>query len=127
MHEFGVSQEIAKVVLHHAEEQNAAKVLRVEIEIGELSFLNPEQIEFWVKISFEKTIADEAEINIEITKPQVSCADCGYLGELRIEEDPMYHVLSPSFSCPKCNSSKIEIEKGRECLIKRIEMVRRET
>jgi Zn finger protein HypA/HybF involved in hydrogenase expression len=35
-------------------------------------------------------------------------------------DDPLYHVLLPSFSCPECRSSEIEIEKGRECVVKRI-------
>ena len=145
MHEFSISHKIAKVVLDKAREQGAKEVLRVEIEIGELSFLNPEQVEFWVKIGFEKTIASLATISIKVIEPQILCKVCGYAGKLKMftsftdafglpfasltdafglrENEPMYHILLPSFSCPKCNSNEIEIERGRECLIKRIELL----
>ncbi|MFH1006098.1 MAG: hydrogenase/urease maturation nickel metallochaperone HypA [Candidatus Latescibacterota bacterium] len=57
MHELSTSQSIAQVVLNKAREQKATKVVCVDIEIGEFSFLNPEQVAFWVKASFEGTPA----------------------------------------------------------------------
>jgi len=123
MHELSTSQAIAEVVLDKAREQKAAKVLCVDIEIGGLSFLNPEQVAFWVKMSFERTIANGAEVNIQMVEPQISCRACGYVGTLKMEDDPLYHMLLPSFSCPECRSSEIEIEKGRECSVRRIEIL----
>ena len=106
-----------------AREQKAAKVLCVDIEIGGLSFLNPEQVAFWVKMSFERTLANGAEVNIQMVEPQISCRACGYVGTLKMEDDSLYHMLLPSFSCPGCRSSEIEIEKGRECSVRRIEIL----
>jgi len=123
MHELAISQQITKVVLNKAREQGAKKVLRVGLEIGELSFLNPEQVEFWVKRSFEQTIASPAKISIKVIEPQIRCEVCGYVGKLKVENEPMYYTFLPLFSCPKCNNSKIEIERGRECLIKRIKLL----
>ena len=96
------------------------KVLRIDIEIGRLSFLSPEQVAFWVKTSLEGSLAEGAEVHIERVEPQISCRACGYRGTLEMEDDPLYHVPLPSFSCPECRSGEIDIEKGRECVVKRI-------
>jgi len=122
MHELSASQAIARIVLHKAKEQQAVKVLRIDIAIGRLSFLSPEQVVFWVKTSLEGTLADEAKVHIERVEPKISCRACGYRGTLEMEDDPLYHILLPSFCCPECRSGEIGIEKGRECVVKRIEI-----
>lgn len=120
-----MSQAIAELILNESAKQKAEKVLKVEIEIGSLSFLNPEQVEFWLKVSLEKTIAAEAQLDIKVTEAQISCQDCGHKAELEIKDDPVYHFSIPVLACSECNSSKIIIEKGRECMVKRIEVLRR--
>lgn len=124
MHEFSTSQAIADFVLDTAKHQRAKKVLRIEIEIGELTFLSPEQVEFWLRVMFEKTVAAEAKIKLTIIAPQIACQQCDYKGKLLVKDDPAYHVLLPSYSCPQCGTSDIRIEKGKECLIKRVEILR---
>jgi hydrogenase nickel incorporation protein HypA/HybF len=123
MHELSVSREIAKVVLDKARREGAREVLRIEIEIGALSFLNPEQVEFWTRACLEGSIAEKAEIGIDIIEPQVVCRGCGYKGGLKIEEDPLYHIFLPSLSCPSCGGVELDIEKGRECVIRRMELL----
>jgi len=73
LHEVSISHAIADVVLKESQKQEAQKVLLVELEIGELSLLNPDQVEFWVKLALDKTIASEAEIKIEVVKPEINC------------------------------------------------------
>ena len=120
MHELSTSQAIARIVLNKARDLQATKVLRVEIEIGRLSFLSPEQVVFWVKMSLEGTLAHGAQVHIERVEPQIMCRDCGYRGTLEMADDLLYHILLPSFCCPECRSSAIRIEKGRECVVNRI-------
>ena len=123
MHELSISQAIADVVLKEAEKQDAKKVTLVELEIGELSLLNPEQVEFCLKLIFERTYASEAELKIGLVKPQVNCRNCGYEGTLETKEDPLYHLVIPTFKCPQCGSGEISVKRGRECTVKRIEIL----
>lgn len=123
MHELSISQAIAELVLQESEKKEAKKVLLVELEIGQLSMFNPEQVEFWLKLAFEQTLASEAKIQIEAIKPEIRCFDCEYEGEIEVEDDPLYHFLTPIIKCPSCGSAKIEIEKGRDCLLKKIEVL----
>ena len=123
MHEVSISHAIADLVLKESEKQEAKKILLIELEIGELSLLNPEQIEFWLKLAFEKTPASEAELKIETVKPEIHCASCGYTGTLESKDDPLCHFLIPVFQCPKCGSGEITVQRGKECRVKRIEIL----
>lgn len=123
MHEVSISHAIADVVLKESEKQEAKKVLLVELEIGELSLLNPDQVEFWLQLAFDKTPASEAQIRIEVTKPEIVCASCGYTGIMETRDDPLSHYVTPVFKCPRCNSGEITVKRGKECRIKKIEIL----
>lgn len=125
MHEVQMAQAIAECILKESAKQKAVKVLKAEIELGVLSFLNPEQVEFWLKLSLEKTPADGAELEIKTVEAEILCQDCRYRGKLEMKDDPLFHYSLPLLSCPQCNSGKISIEKGRECMVKRIELLRK--
>ena len=125
MHEASIAQSIVQTVLKEANKQRALYIESVEIEIGELTFLGIEQIEFWIKTGFQGTIAEKAEIVIKQVKGIIHCKACDYQGELNIQTDPAYHISIPTFSCPQCKRSKIEITQGREALIRRIKILKK--
>ncbi|MBE0481651.1 MAG: hydrogenase maturation nickel metallochaperone HypA [Dehalococcoidia bacterium] len=126
MHELSISQAIADLVLKEAKKQRATRIIRVEIEIGELSHLNPEQVDFCVKLAFENTIAAEAALEIQVTKPEIECLKCGYEGPLKPrarEKDPLRGLQMLAFECPECGSTELSVKRGRECTVKRIEVL----
>jgi len=123
MHELSTSEAIADFVLEEAKRREAQRVLGVQIEIGGLSFLNPEQVKFWLEVKFDKTIAQGAKLNIKLTKAEISCPECGYKGSLEMKDDPVYHLVLPSISCPRCSSGKVVVEKGRGCTVNRIKLL----
>lgn len=124
MHEASIAQSIVQTVLKEAKKQEAARVESVEVEIGELTFLGIDQVAFWVQMGFENTIAEKAEIFFKQVKGALRCDDCGFEGPLKVEEDPAYHMALPTFSCPKCGGSKIEITRGKEAVIRRIKILK---
>lgn len=122
MHEVATSQSLADAVLSEAKKRNAGRVIRVEVEIGELSFLEPEQVEFWVERCFEGTVAEGAKIAIDLIQPVVECEDCGRTGPIKLTEHPAYHLQLPVFQCPACSSSNVQVKQGRSCTLRRVEM-----
>ena len=124
MHEAAIAQSIIHTVLEEAVKQEAIKVESVEIEIGELTFLGIDQVEFWVKTNFEGTVAQGATILFKRVKAEIHCNACEFQGALAVKEDPGYHLNLPLFSCPKCESSDIEITRGKEALIRRIHILK---
>ena len=123
MHELAVSQAIAELVLKEAEKREAKKVLTVEVEIGKLTFLNPDQVSFWVETSFKDTPAEGSKLDVKVIEPLVVCQACGYRGQLLPEEDPLYHWVLPLLKCPECGSTELKVEKGRECTLRRVELL----
>jgi hydrogenase nickel incorporation protein HypA/HybF len=123
MHEYSIASEIAKNVLDAAEKQDGKRVLSVQLDIGELTLLNMEQVTTWIHELFKGTIAEGAKIKVRTVKALIRCSSCGYHGRGTMDpEDPLKHLVA--CPCPRCGSLAIQIEKGRECVLKKIEALR---
>lgn len=102
------AQAIVEHVLRLAEENGAKKVSKIYIEMGELLLVNPEQLEFCFQVASSGTIAEGAELELEIIKPQIECTLCGK----RYDE--------PVAIC-ECGGI-IKVEGGKNMVIKKVEM-----
>jgi len=120
MHDFSISRAIGQRVVKEAKAIGAKKVIQIEVEIGELTFLNPQQLTFWLNEFFKGTVVQGSRVLIKKIPARLECRNCDYRGGLSVEEDPSYHYMLPRFSCPCCGSGTIEISRGRECSISRI-------
>lgn len=128
MHDFSISQQMATQVIKKAHEGRASDVLEVRIKIGELTHLNPEQISFWLKQLFKGTLAQTAKITVEKMPLVIECRECHYQGPAekeKVGEDDLYYFpFSPSFRCPVCESSEVELKAGKECVLEKIKIKR---
>ncbi len=124
MHEASVAQAIIGTVLREAEKHGAAGVRKMVLEIGELSFLNTEQVSFWVKTGLEKTVAQDAEIVFEKIKGALLCEECKKESPLHLAEDPVTHWALPAFRCPLCGSAAVRLIRGKEATLRSIEIVK---
>ena len=123
MHEFSIADDIVRNVLETAKKNRGKKVVSILLEIGELTHLSGEQVSFWIKELFRDTVAEGAEVNVKTIKPRIQCKGCGYKGGMGPNQEDSFRYLI-SASCPKCNSFQINIEKGRECILRRIQVMR---
>jgi len=123
MHEFSISDEIVKNVLGAVKENKAQKVLSIQLEIGELALLNVEQVTFWIREMFKGSVAEGARVKVRTIKARIQCESCGYRGGMNLDQrDPFRHAIP--YSCPKCQSFQIDVKKGRECHLKKIQALR---
>ena len=121
MHELSISSEIVQNVLDTAKTNDGKKVVSVQLEIGELALLSVEQVTFWIHELFKGSVAEGAKIKVKTIKARIQCESCGYKGrQTPDQKDFSHHFIS--LSCPKCGSFKIKIEKGRECILRRIQV-----
>jgi len=123
MHEFSISSEIVRTVLDTAEKNHGKRVLSIQLEIGELTLLNLEQVTFWIDELFKGSVAEGARIKVKKIKARIRCKACGYKGQNSSDEKDVFQQFVP-LSCPQCSSSQLEIEKGHECVLKRIQAIR---
>jgi hydrogenase nickel incorporation protein HypA/HybF len=123
MHEFSVSSEIVRTALDTAEKNHGKKVLSIQLEIGELTLLNVEQVTFWVQELFKGSMAEGAKIKVKTIKARIKCEACGYEGRNTSDQKDLLQYLIP-LSCPKCGLFQIKVKKGRECTLKKIQALR---
>lgn len=121
MHEFSVMQSIVNTILERVKEHRIEKVEKVMLEIGKLTFLGKEQLKFAFEVLTSETVLKGAALEITEIEPEINCVNCGYNGSIPYVEHENYHIMLPVFKCPKCGAG-VKIVKGRECVIRSVEM-----
>ncbi len=122
MHEVSVMSQVARSVLQRANEIGALRILAVRLQVGELTFLGPAQMQFAFEIIRRgDPLLENARLVLEEVKAAGRCAACGFEGVLSPAELPEYHFNIPSLDCPDCGK-KLEIVRGRDLVIKDIEV-----
>ena len=112
MHEFSVVQSLLGLIERYANENGARSVTKVVVQIGVLSGVEPHLLELAFNTFKEGTIAQDAELVMEIEPLKLACLDCGR--EFVKEE--------LSAVCPGCGSSNTEITGGKDMYLKSLEM-----
>jgi hydrogenase nickel incorporation protein HypA/HybF len=99
------------------------KVEELVLEVGELTFLNPEQLKFGFGIASKETILAESELTVIPIKAIVKCKQCDYVGQLDYgDEEEGWHSRLPVFACPECGSG-VDVATGKDCTVKNIRLV----
>jgi len=122
MHEFSIISSIVDLVKQEMETRPVILVKEVNLEVGELTFLAHDALQFGFNALVEKEekIADDA-LNIIQVQAEVKCKNCDYEGPMKVKDSEKMHIGVPIFKCPKCGG-QIEIIKGKECTIVNLKM-----
>jgi len=118
MHELSYATSMLDTILNAVKEQERdgkkiKKVSEINLEVGELTFINVEQLKFAFEVIAEGTICENAKINVQFVKPLAVCRDCGYEGGIKAEDEFDIH-------CPNCNSMNLKFKGGKEFNIKNV-------
>jgi hydrogenase nickel incorporation protein HypA/HybF len=98
------------------------RVTVVNVEIGEFTFLVPEQLEFNFEIASQDTILEGAKLNIKMVKGRIRCKECGNEGEAgSLDEALGPAAMFAPMKCTKCGSSATMITGGKDFLVSNIE------
>lgn len=109
MHEMSITQGIVEIC-----QENAAgrQVLEVTLEVGALSGVIPDAVEFCFAACTAGTVLEGARLVIEEIAGQGHCGSCGADFEVRAYYDP----------CPSCGSFGVAIVAGEELRVKELEV-----
>ncbi|MGD9395036.1 MAG: hydrogenase maturation nickel metallochaperone HypA [Candidatus Thorarchaeota archaeon] len=122
MHEFSAACSIVDTALEAAKNNKATKVSVVNIEVGEFTFLIPEQLVFNFEIASRNSILEGAELRIKTVKGRLFCNDCGFEGDSLIDPNiPDQIAAFAPMKCSKCGSSSTKITGGKDFVITSIE------
>lgn len=109
MHEMSITQSMVEICEVHA---TGRKVVEVVLEIGELSGVVPESVEFCFEACTKGTLLEGARLSIEKVAGRGSCPDCH--GEF-----PMQSLFAP---CPDCGAFGLTVVSGEELRVKELEL-----
>ncbi|WP_297890534.1 hydrogenase maturation nickel metallochaperone HypA [Sulfurihydrogenibium sp.] len=112
MHEFSIVQSLLNLIEEQAKLNNAKQVSKVLVKIGKMSGVEPHLLEMAFNTFKEKTIAENAELIIEIQDIIAYCKNCN------IE----FVIQDYSFICPDCKSIDVDVIDGTEMLLKSLEL-----
>ena len=115
MHEPPIIGEVVKVALRHAEQNQATKIVKVHLAIGDLSDLVDEWVQHYFTFLTKDTIAREAELVIENVPIAVMCDPCKK--PFPVDKRQM------DFNCPDCGEKGTDLLQGRGFKVKSIEIL----
>ena len=108
MHEYGIAYDLYATARRAALENKADRVLKVNVDVGKLAMVNPDQVIFLFGIIKEEDpLFPKTTLECREVPPETSCS-CGYHGS-------EIHI------CPNCGALP-EIVKGREIVVTNIEI-----
>ena len=112
MHEFSLTDSLIDLACDEASKAGIARLDRIVVEIGALSGVNVDSIEFAFGILREKSpITGNAELLIEKIPGTGVCTKCGR--EITLEKLFLY--------CPDCGTPTVNITGGRDFIVKSME------
>lgn len=108
MHELSIAISIVDMAIDQARLASAHRVSEVELDIGVLSGIEYEALEFALEIAVKETILEETQFRINRVEPVAECPDCGHL----------YTPEGVFSHCPQCKKLGIKLIRGTELQIK---------
>ncbi len=109
MHEMSITQGIIDLCLQHS---GGRRVNSLEVEIGELSTVVPEAIEFCFEACSRETLLEGAQLTITRVAGRGLCQDCG-------SETPLAELFG---ACCHCGGNRVVIIAGEEMRVREIEV-----
>jgi hydrogenase nickel incorporation protein HypA/HybF len=109
MHEMSITQSVVEICEGHA---GGRRVTDVVMEIGELSGVVPDSIEFCFEACTKGTLLEGARLKLEMIAAIGSCPSC--TGQF-----PVASLFDP---CPGCGAFGVGIVSGEELRVKELEL-----
>ena len=111
MHEIRIAADLARIVTETATRENLSSVTRINLQFGEMIQVVPDIFRFAFGESVKGTIAENAEIDIEIVPVSLRCTRC----HREFEPEDLL------FRCGFCQSADLDIIHGKEMFVKSLE------
>ncbi|VAW29149.1 hypothetical protein MNBD_BACTEROID06-1779 [hydrothermal vent metagenome] len=112
MHELSIALGIVKIAEDERQKANAQKVDRIELEIGALSGVELESLEFVWPMAVKDTVLEKAIYEVDYVQGKAECLECG-------QAYPIKHLYD---NCPTCKGYFKDVVSGKELRVKALEV-----
>ncbi|RXP44946.1 hydrogenase maturation nickel metallochaperone HypA [Lutibacter sp. HS1-25] len=113
MHELSIALGIVKIAEDETAKAKAKKVTKIELQVGVLSGIEIDSLNFVWESAVKSTVLENAEKVIDIIEGKGKCVDC----DTEFEMENIYDC------CPNCGSNFKGILKGKELSVKALEVI----
>ncbi|NLY55679.1 MAG: hydrogenase maturation nickel metallochaperone HypA [Firmicutes bacterium] len=111
MHELSIALSLLDLITEECQKHGVERLKKIKVVAGELAGVVPEALKFSFEVVSEGTVAEGAELEVEVRPLQAVCQDCG--AEFIIE--------NMKFRCPQCRSRDLKRSAGDELFIDYLE------
>jgi hydrogenase nickel incorporation protein HypA/HybF len=112
MHELSVAMGIVNIAENETKKANKKKVEHIELEIGSLSGVELDSLEYVWEIAVKNTVLEGSKKTIDYIVATAKCLEC----------NTMFNVEKVYDNCPKFKSYFKDIIKGKELRVKSLEV-----
>jgi hydrogenase nickel incorporation protein HypA/HybF len=112
MHELSLAHSILSIAENAVSGNPGARITGVGLQVGELSSIEIESLEFAFSVIKSGSILENAALHIDIVKGEAECMDCKNI----------FPISSFATCCPTCNCYSVKILRGREMRVLHLEM-----
>ena len=109
MHELSIMQGVVELCEQHS---GGRPVLAVTLQIGALSGVVPDALEFCFEAVTKGSLLEGARLEIERIEATGYCNDCGIVSRIDTYFD----------SCPSCGALSLTLRTGKEMRVKDLEV-----
>ena len=104
MHELSVAEDLIKLIVDVAQQNDARRVNTITLEVGALAGIEPDALTLAFEVVSRGTVAEGSEVRLEHKPLTVVCPACGWQGEV----EKLYPV------CGGCGQLQVRVTGGRE-------------
>lgn len=113
MHELPATQGILNVALEAAQQNDARRIMAIDLVIGELAGIVDDSVQFYFDLLSKDTIAEGAVLRFRREPAMAVCKDC----------EQEFAVQAPlAVVCPACGGIRLRVTGGREFFVESIEV-----
>jgi len=113
VHELAATRSLLQVALEAADRAGAARVLAVDVVIGELTSMVDDSVQFYFDALSRDTPAAGARLRFHREGALASCSACGHQAEVR---PPL------GLACPVCGAHAVTVSGGQAFYVDSIEV-----
>jgi hydrogenase nickel incorporation protein HypA/HybF len=114
MHELGLMLRAIEMAEAEARTANAARIDAIHLEVGALSGVVREALEFAFQAARAGTMAERAHLEVVVVPATAYCGSC----DATFEIDNRFGIAS----CPRCGTPSADLRQGRELNLSHLEV-----
>lgn len=111
MHEMSITQAMLNMALEYA---NGHRITDIYLQVGRMSLIVPESVEFYFEYLSKGTLAEGAKLHFETVPLEMTCVDCGQQADLTdlMDEQPRAIMIQALARGCECGGKNLHVTGG---------------